>query len=38
VWREFIDVPPRDVAPVLARWLGEDELDTSGRGYFERMR
>ena len=38
VWHEFITVPPREVASVLARWLGEDELDTSGRGYFERMR
>lgn len=38
VWHEFIIVPPRDVASVLARWLGKDELDTSGRGYFERLR
>ena len=38
VWHEFIAVPPRDVAAVLARWLGDDQLDTSARGAFDRLR
>jgi len=38
LWHAIIAVPPRDVAAVLARWLGVDELDTSARGTFERVR
>ena len=38
VWGEFISVAPREVAPVMARWVGEDELDISTRGYFNRLR
>ena len=30
VWHEFVIVPPRDLAPVLARWLGEHELELRG--------
>jgi hypothetical protein len=38
VWRDFISVAPREVAPVLARWVGETALDVSPDGYLNRMR
>lgn len=38
VWAEFIAVPKKEVAAVLGRWIGVDDLDRSGRGYFDRIR
>lgn len=37
-WHDYILVSPGDVALVYARWRGEDDLDRSGVGYFNRMR
>ncbi len=36
-WHEYIGSVPSEVARVYARWRGEDELDASGRGYFDRL-
>jgi hypothetical protein len=36
-WHNHISPVPPDVARVYARWRGENDLDTSGRGYFDRL-
>ncbi|WP_147339745.1 hypothetical protein [Actinomadura spongiicola] len=37
-WHEYISVSPREVAGVLARWLGQSKLDDSAGGFFDRLR
>lgn len=37
-WHDYISPRPDDVARIYARWLGVDELDGSGKGYFDRLR
>jgi len=37
-WTDYISVSPNDVIRVYARWRGEDEIDLSGEGYFDRLR
>jgi hypothetical protein len=36
-WTNFISVPPDEVARVYARWRGEDRLDESSEGFFDRL-
>ncbi len=37
IWHEYIVPVPSEVARVYAKRRGEDELDASGRGYFDRL-
>jgi hypothetical protein len=37
-WRDYVSAEPAEVAAILARWRGEDDLDTESRGYFDRLR
>ena len=36
-WSDYVSVPPKNVAAVYARWRGEDTLDPSGEGFFDRL-
>lgn len=38
VWHDYITLTSADVARTYARWRNEDELDASGKGYFDRLR
>ncbi len=38
VWPEYISVAPKQVAEIYAKWLDQDALDTSGQGFFDRLR
>jgi len=37
-WHDYISPVSADVARVYARWLGQHELDGSGKGTFDRLR
>jgi hypothetical protein len=37
VWSDFISVGPNRVASALMRWRGDDEFDSTPRGYFDRI-
>jgi len=36
-WHVYISAVSADVARVYARWRGENEIDPSGKGYFDRL-
>ena len=36
-WGAYIGASGRQVADALTRWRGDEEFDTSGRGYFDRL-
>lgn len=38
VWHDYISPISAEVARVYARWRGEDEIDPSGKGTFDRLR
>lgn len=37
LWHDYVSVPSAEVARVYARWRGEDAIDQSGKGYFDRL-
>ena len=37
VWHKYISPVAAEVAEVYARWRGDDTLDSSPRGYFDRL-
>ncbi|MGW1291048.1 hypothetical protein ACWD4N_47820, partial [Streptomyces sp. NPDC002586] len=36
-WHEYSGATPEQIARVLARWRGEDDLDRTARGTFDRL-
>ncbi|WP_262851529.1 hypothetical protein [Mumia quercus] len=38
VWHDYIAPTSTDVARIYARWRAEDQLDASGKGYFDCLR
>lgn len=36
-WHDYIGPVSSEVAALYARWRGEDSLDTSAQGYFDRL-
>ena len=37
-WSEYSRADPKRLADLLRRWRGDDQLDLSGRGYFDRAK
>lgn len=37
-WSQYSSATPQEIAGILARWRGDDELDPSARGTFDRLR
>jgi len=38
VWHDYVDAVSAEVARTYARWRGEAEVDSTSKGYFDRLR